>query len=185
MYVEFVGIFGTGMKLYYLVKGEAYCRYNVQLYDNIDTNIDTDTDTDTDNDTDNELDTDNTDTDTDTDTNNDNNNNNNNNNDNNIDDPYDRLSKSIKVTAVELFNGEDNIKRRKPWFEFSKNSILERIKERNDALRKYFKEKSSSNLTKLRDSRTNLKKKKLETKTIWVASRVAELENMDVDPSTS
>ena len=48
------------------------------------------------------------------------------NNNNNIDDPYDRLSKFITVTAEELFNGEDNIKRRKPWFGFSQKSILEK-----------------------------------------------------------
>ena len=40
-------------------------------------------------------------------------------------------------------------------------------------------------MTILRDSRSNLKKKKEEAKTIWVASRVAELESMDVDPRTS
>ena len=79
-------------------------------------------------------------TDTITDTNNDNNNNNN----NNIDDPYDRLSKCIKITAEELFNGEDNIKRRKPWFEFSKNSILDRIKKRNDAYLEHTPKKNHS-----------------------------------------
>ena len=99
---------------------------------------------------------------TNNDTNNDNNNNNNNNN--NIEDPYDRLSKCIKITAEELFNGEDNVKKRKPWFEFSKNTILDRIKERNDAFGIYFKEKSLSNLTILRNSRSNLKKRKKKPK---------------------
>ena len=113
------------------------------------------------------------------------NNNNNNNNNNNIEDPDDRLSKSIKVTAEELFSGEDNIKRGKPWFEFSQKCILEKIKDRNHSFGKYSKEKSISNLTILRNSRSNLKKKKGEVKRIWIASRVAKLENMDVDPRTS
>ena len=60
-----------------------------------------------------------------------------------------------------------------------------RFKERNDAFVIYFKEKSSSNLTILRDSRSKLKNKKEEAKTIWITSRVVELENMNVDPRTS
>ena len=69
--------------------------------------------------------------------------------------------------------------------EIYSREILEKIKERNDSFGKYFKEKSLSNLTILRNSRSNLKKKKEEAKTMWIASRVAELENRDVDPRTS
>ena len=107
-----------------------------------------------------------------------------NSNNNNSTDPYDRLSKCVKITAEELFSGEDS-KRRKPWFELSQKTILEKIKERNDAFEIYTTEKSISNLTKLRNSRSNLKEKKKEAKTLWIASRVTELETMDVDPSTS
>ena len=110
---------------------------------------------------------------------------NNNNNNNIIDDSYNQLSKCIKVTVEELFNGEDSIKRRKSWFEFSQKSILEKIKERNDVFGKYSKEKSISNLTILRNSKSNLKKRKKETKICFITSRVAELENMNVDPRTS
>ena len=62
---------------------------------------------------------------------------------------------------------------------------IKKNKEQNESFGKYFKDKSASNLTILRNSRSNLKKKKQEAKTIWVASRVAKLENMDVDPRTS
>ena len=96
-----------------------------------------------------------------------------------------QLSKCIKVKAKELFNGEDNIKRIKLWFKFSQKTILEKIKEQNDSFRKYSKDKSISNLTTLRNSRSNLKIKKEEAKTIWITNRVAELESMDVDPRTS
>ena len=78
-----------------------------------------------------------------------------------VTDPYDRLSKCVKITAEELFSGEDS-KRRKPWFELSQKTILEKIKERNDAFEIYTTEKSISNLTKLRNSRSNLKEKKKE-----------------------
>ena len=88
-----------------------------------------------------------------------------------------------------LRNSRSNLKKKKEeaktiWVA-SRVAILEKIKERNDSFGKYFKEKSLSNLTILRNSRSNLKKKKEEAKTIWIASRVAELENMDVDPCTS
>ena len=82
--------------------------------------------------------------------NNDNDNNNNNNintKDNNDDNPYDRLSKSIKKTAGELFNGNNRTERRSPWFKLSKESIQENINERNKFFTKYCKDKSISNLT--------------------------------------
>ena len=40
-------------------------------------------------------------------------------------------------------------------------------------------------MTILRNSRSNLKKKEEEAKTIWIESRITELENMDVDSRTS
>ena len=40
-------------------------------------------------------------------------------------------------------------------------------------------------MTILRGSRSYLKKKKEESKAIWIANRVTKLENMDVDPRKS
>ena len=71
--------------------------------------------------------------------------------------PYDQLSKCIKVkvTAEELFNSDDNIRRRKSWFDFSQKSILEEIKEQNESFGTYSIDKSASNLTLLRNSKYN------------------------------
>ena len=102
-------------------KSKTNPKNNNNKDDNINTNIDIDNNNDndyknTDTNTNNNTDTDTNNTDTDT---------NNNNNNNNIQDPYDQLSKCIKVTAEELFSGEDNIKRKKPSVEFSQKSIIE------------------------------------------------------------
>ena len=77
------------------------------------------------------------------------------------------------------------MKRRKPWFDFSQKSILEKIKEQNDSFGKYFKDKSISNMIILSNSKFILKKDKEETKTIWIANRVTKLESMNVVPRTS
>ena len=106
-------------------------------------------------------------------------------NNNNID-PYDQLSECIKITAEELFDGDDNVRKRKPWFELSQKALLEKINARNKSFGKYSKDKSISNLTILKNSRSNLKKKKEEAKILWIASKVSELEScMDIDPRSA
>ena len=106
-------------------------------------------------------------------------------NNNNID-PYDQLSECIKITAEELFDGDDNVRKRKPWFELSQKTLLEKINARNKSFGKYSKDKSISNLTILKNSRSNLKKKKEEAKILWIASKVSELEScMDIDPRSA
>ena len=172
-----------------------------------DTNIDTDntdiTDIDVDNNETNSNNNNDNITTTTTDNDNDNNNNNNidninnnNNNNNNIsnededdnknDDPYDKLSKNIEKTAMELFNGKDNIKRRRPWFDLSKKSIIEKIKERDESFETYFKDKSNRNLSLLHDKRSELKKKKIGAKELWITTKIEEIETlMEADPRTA
>ena len=85
-----------------------------------------------------------------------------------------------------MFNDNDKVKRRLPWFGTSKKLLLEKMKERNESIGIYSKNKSISNLTQLRVKRSNLKKKKDEAKILWLTVTAIELESkMDADPHTA
>ena len=60
------------------------------------------------------------------------------------------------------------------------------MKEHNESIRIYFKNKSTSNLIHRRVKRSNLKKKKDEAKIVWLKATANELENtMKADPRTA